>query len=131
MERIKLALQRFFYGRRGLDQLGIALYAVALVLSLFMRSGILSYLPLAVWVYALYRMLSKNLTARAKENEWFLTKYNPIKTSVKQAVARFKNRKIYKYYRCPQCKSWLKLPRGIGEKNVTCGKCGASFKKKA
>ena len=35
------------------------------------------------------------------------------------------------YYRCPQCRAWLRLPRNIGEKTVTCGKCGATFKKKA
>ena len=49
----------------------------------------------------------------------------------RQAHTRFKNRKVYLYYRCPQCRAWLRLPRNIGEKTVTCGKCGATFKKKA
>ena len=42
-----------------------------------------------------------------------------------------KNIKQYKYFTCPKCKSRLKLPRGVGEVTVTCGKCGEKIKKKA
>lgn len=128
------ALYRFFYGRRGMDQLGFALLIASLVLSLLssiLRIGILSLASMAAWIYALYRMLSKNISAREKENQWFLSKYTPVASSVKQARVRFKNRKIYLYYRCPNCKAWLRLPRNIGEKTVTCGKCQSTFKKKA
>ncbi|MBQ9855937.1 MAG: hypothetical protein IJO53_07040 [Clostridia bacterium] len=134
MGSFKNALYRFFYGRRGMDQLGFALLIASLVLSLLssiLRIGILSLLSMAAWIYALYRMLSKNISAREKENQWFLSKYTPVASSVKQARVRFKNRKIYLYYRCPNCKAWLRLPRNIGEKTVTCGKCQSTFKKKA
>jgi len=134
MGSFKNALYRFFYGRRGMDQLGFALLIASLVLSLLssiLRLGILSLLSMAAWIYALYRMLSKNISAREKENQWFLSKYTPVASSVKQARVRFKNRKIYLYYRCPNCKAWLRLPRNIGEKTVTCGKCQSTFKKKA
>ncbi|MBQ4156920.1 MAG: hypothetical protein IJD86_02090 [Clostridia bacterium] len=134
MGSFKNALYRFFYGRRGMDQLGFALLIASLVLSLLssiLRIGILSLVSMAAWIYALYRMLSKNISAREKENQWFLSKYTPVASSVKQARVRFKNRKIYLYYRCPNCKAWLRLPRNIGEKTVTCGKCQSTFKKKA
>jgi transcription elongation factor Elf1 len=39
--------------------------------------------------------------------------------------------KKYKYFKCPECKSWLRLPRGVGEVTVTCGKCRHAFKQKA
>ena len=134
MERIRSWLMRFFYGRRGLDELGIASYITGLLLyfvSLFTGSAIIYYISFTLWIWGLFRMLSKNLVKRAKENEWFLKWYRPIGKKISQARVRFKNRKIYKYYRCPKCKCWLKLPRGIGEKTVTCGSCGAVFKKKA
>ena len=134
MGSFKNALYRFFYGRRGMDQLGFALLIASLVLSLLssiLRIGILSLVSMAAWIYALYRMLSKNISAREKENQWFLSKYTPVASSVKQARVRFKNRKIYLYYRCPNCKAWLRLPRNIGEKTVTCGKCQSTFKKRA
>ena len=98
MGSFKNALYRFFYGRRGMDQLGFALLIASLVLSLLssiLRIGILSLVSMAAWIYALYRMLSKNISAREKENQWFLSKYTPVASSVKQARVRFKNRKIY------------------------------------
>lgn len=134
MGSFRNALYRFFMGRRGMDQLGWALLITSVVFS-FVASifgiGLLSLLSTAAWAYALYRMLSKNISAREKENNWFLSKYTPALSSFKQAQVRFKNRKIYLYYRCPNCRAWLKLPRNIGEKTVTCGKCSATFKKKA
>lgn len=134
MGSFKSALYRFFSGRRGLDQLSVALLVVSIILSLLssiLRLGILSTLSMVSWIYGLFRMLSKNIPAREKENQWFLSKYTPVQTNIKQARIRFKNRKVYLYYRCPNCRAWLKLPRNIGEKTVTCGKCQATFKKKA
>ncbi len=134
MGSFKSALYRFFSGRRGVDQLSVALLVLSIVLSLLssiLRLGILGTLSMVSWVYALFRMLSKNINAREKENRWFLSKYTPVHSNFKQAKVRFKNRKIYLYYRCPNCRAWLKLPRNIGEKTVTCGKCQATFKKRA
>ena len=138
MERFRQAIARFFYGRRGMDELGLALYLLFFVLTILARvfaasfvGTLLYWLSLAALIYGFYRMLSKKLSARMKENDWFLGWFRPLKTRFSQAKTRFKNRKIYKYYRCPKCKSWLRLPRGIGEKTVTCGHCGASFQKKA
>lgn len=134
MGSFRNALIRFFSGRRGMDQLSVALLILSIVLSLIAPMaglGILATLSTAAWVYALFRTLSRNIPAREKENQWFLSKYTPVASNVKQARVRFKNRKIYLYYRCPNCRAWLKLPRNIGEKTVTCGKCQATFRKKA
>ena len=134
MGSFRNALYRFFYGRRGMDQLSMALLIASLIASLLasmLGIALLSLASTGLWAYALFRMLSKNIAAREKENRWFLSKYSPVASSFKQAKVRFKNRKIYLYYRCPNCRAWLKLPRNIGEKTVTCGKCSATFKKKA
>lgn len=134
MYRIKQALQRFFYGRRGMDELGIAIYIAGLVLyiiSMIFTLGLLNLLATVLWVYGLFRMFSKNLNKRYQENQWFLNKYTPVRRRASQAVTRYKNRRVYLYFKCPKCHSWLKLPRGIGEKTVTCGKCGEKIRKKA
>ncbi len=134
MGRFQNSMVRFFSGRRGTDQLGMALLLTSVSLSLIsmiFNLQYLSFITFAMWAWALFRMLSKNIQKRERENQWFVSKYAPVATSVKQARARFKNRKIYLYYRCPQCKAWLKLPRHIGLKTVTCGKCGATFQKEA
>ncbi|MBR4234987.1 MAG: hypothetical protein IKR85_02865 [Clostridia bacterium] len=133
MNGFRQFLARFMAGRRGMDELGGALYLLGLILwviSLF-AGGIFSVLPLVLWGYSIFRSLSRNINARARENEWFLAKFGPLRKKASQAYVRFKNRRIYLYYRCPQCKSWLKLPRNIGEKKVTCSHCGATFVKKA
>ena len=48
----------------------------------------------------------------------------------KQQV-RFKQRKDYHYYRCPQCGQQLRVPRGRGKISITCPKCGHQFIKKS
>ncbi len=121
-------------GRRGMDQLGAATYTAGLILyiiTMLFRLGLLSFAPLALWGWGLFRSMSRNLPARERENQRFLAKYTPIKRKVSQARVRFKNRRIYKYYRCPNCRVWLRLPRHIGEKTVTCSNCHHTFTKRA
>lgn len=134
MNSFTMWLYRFMQGRRGTDELSVASYLTGLamwVLNLFIRSSILGIISTALWVWGIFRMLSRNIPARERENRWFLGWFAPLKTKIKNARTRFKNRHVYLYYHCPQCKAWLRLPRNIGEKTVTCSACGATFKKKA
>jgi hypothetical protein len=133
-QKFKDALARFMYGRYGSDQLsrfalivGIVFY----VLSWITRFSILSYVGLALYIWTLFRMFSRNLEKRRAENQKYVQLFGGVQTSARQARNRAKNRKEYKYFRCAKCKSWLKLPRGVGEVTVTCGKCKNQFRKKA
>lgn len=76
-------------------------------------------------------MFSRNLPKRQAENRWFEASYARAKTQLRQAKNRFKNRKQYKYFRCPSCKAWLRLPRGKGVVTVTCSRCHTSFTQKS
>lgn len=132
--RFRAGLQRFMTGRAGLDQLGIALLyaAVALnILSLLPFLRFLSTLALLLLAFAVYRMCSRNLAQRRRENAWWLGRSGPWLTRARQALVRFKNRGQYRYFSCPQCHAKLRLPRGVGEVTVTCGSCRHSFRKKA
>ncbi|MBQ3760654.1 MAG: hypothetical protein II875_01435 [Clostridia bacterium] len=134
MNGFREKMMRFMAGRRGIDQFSLALYILGFVLyllALILSLPVLSLLSTAVWIYGLFRGFSRNIAKREAENRWFMGWFGPIAVKIKQAHVRFKNRKIYLYYRCPKCKCWLKLPRNVGEKHVTCGHCGASFTKKA
>lgn len=133
-QRVKDAFARFMYGRYGSDQLsrfllivGIALYIVSWITGL----GLVSYVALALYVWTIFRMFSRNLEKRRAENQKYLHFFGGFQASAKQARNRAKNRKEYRYFRCSKCKSWLKLPRGVGEVTVTCGKCKNQFRKKA
>ncbi len=133
-QKIKNSFRIFMTGRYGGDQLsrvqvwtGFAVYIIAV----FSGLGILSYVGLALYVWAFYRIFSRNIEKRYAENQKFLALTGKYRQSFSQAKNRFKNRKEYLYFRCPKCKSWLKLPRNVGEVTVTCGKCKNQFRKKA
>ncbi|MBO4886244.1 MAG: hypothetical protein J5602_13105 [Clostridia bacterium] len=136
--KFKAGYLRFMQGRYGADQLGLAVIWTSLILNLAAAmcgnsaaASLLNLLSTAGWIWALWRLLSRNKQKRYAENQWFLARWATIKTPVMQAVARFKNRKKYVYFTCPQCHMKLRLPRGVGKVTVKCSKCGHSFEKKA
>lgn len=130
LERLQLSLQKFMIGRHGLDHLSLALtYAALLLCLLSMIPGMsfLNFLSLALLVYTAFRILSRNREKRIKENVWFMNLVNPFLTRVRQAFNRFRNRKLYRYFDCPNCHQKLRVPRGVGHITVTCKSCGHKF----
>ena len=57
--------------------------------------------------------------------------FKKMKTEISQMLVRLKYCRKYKYYRCPHCHARLRVPRGIGERTVTCSLCRHSFRQKA
>ena len=118
--------QRFMAGRYGVDELSKFLNIVLLVLlvmSIFIRSGILYLLALGILIYSYFRMFSRNISKRYEENQKFVNfryrnvvKWNNFKK-------RFAQRKEYRFYHCPQCKQTVRVPRGRGKICITCPKC--------
>ena len=131
--KIKQTLRSFMNGRHGADQLnlallwlGIGLYALGALLG----QGFLTLLSAAPYAVCLFRMFSRNNVKRYEENRKYLQLKNRQTTKWKQARSRFRHRKQFKYFKCPNCRAWLKLPRGSGVVTVTCGKCQNSFTQK-
>lgn len=129
-------LRQFMTGRHGIDELNIAILATALVISL-----IGSFLPPLVYFImqtvsfillglAFFRMFSKNRARRTYENTRFLVIYNPIRDWFVLQKNRFVNRKTHVYFRCPNCKKSLRVPKGIGKVNITCPTCKEKFIRK-
>lgn len=129
------SVRKFMYGRYGSDQLNIVILITAIAISLtnsllslifrnffvYMRiiNPVLYLLMLALLGLGIFRMLSRNIYARQKENR----KFRQILTCLKDR----KNR----YYRCPKCKQIVRVPRGRGKINITCPKCGERFIRKS
>ena len=64
-------LMEFMRGRYGLDNMFYVLFAVAAALAFlncFIRSFVLQMIVYAIGIYAFYRVLSRNVEARAREN---------------------------------------------------------------
>ena len=77
--KLRCAMARFMYGRNGVDQLSWAMVVLGVALSLIgslvgipLVTSILSYVNLAIWIVLLYRMFSRNLEKRRRENARFM-----------------------------------------------------------
>ncbi len=75
--------------------------------------------------------MSRNTRKRYSENLKYLSYQNRVTTWFGKQQVRFKQRKDYHYYRCPQCGQQLRVPRGRGKISITCPKCGHQFIKKS
>ena len=144
-EKIKQTLRSFMNGRNGVDQLSTALllggllcYLLSSILGSFVGRPVLailsmlfSFAGLAAYMLCIYRMFSRNLDKRRAENRRFVAFADRQKKKRTQAANRFKNRRIYKYFKCPGCKAWLRLKRGSGVVTITCSRCHTSFTQKS
>ena len=133
-DKLKASIARWMAGRHGTDNLGIFTLIAGLVLSLagsISRIGMLGFLGMALYIVTIFRMLSRNQEARIRENQKYMALTGNWSTKITQFIRRMKNRKEYKYFRCPNCKQLLRLKRGCGENQITCAKCGHQFQQKA
>lgn len=133
-QRIRQALARFMMGRHGADNLGMFTLLTGLVCSLlgsFTRVGILSVIGLALYIITLFRMFSRNHEKRVAENRKYIELTSGWKTKIRQFTRRMKNRRDYRYFKCPNCKVLLRMKRGSGEKDITCVRCGHQFRQKS
>ena len=134
MDKIKAGIMRFMTGRHGADEFSLALLIAGLALSLLgsiTRFFVLDLLGWALYIYALFRMFSRNNAKRFAENAKFKSVWTGSISTVKQFFVRMKNMRKFKYFKCPECHARLRLPRKVGEVTVTCGKCHHAFKQKA
>ena len=132
--RIGAALRRFNYRRYGSDQLNMAILVAAVLVSLtnsvltvFLREStvysgivapILSVIVYGLLIYSFFRMFSRNIYKRQRENRRFT-----------QLWMRLKDRNN-RYFRCPNCKQTVRVPRGRGKICIRCPKCGEKFTRK-
>ncbi len=127
-------LRRFMAGRYGSDQLNNAfllLSLLLLVIEWITRWNWIGIFILALLFLCYFRMFSRNIQARYAENQRFLRKWWPISNRLKNARMRFQDRKTHRYFKCPQCKQRLRVPRGKGKINITCPHCRHQFIRKS
>jgi len=126
-------LQRFFAGRNGSDQLCVTLLiaaVIALIVSRITSLSLLVYLYYLLILLCLYRSLSRNLPQRQRENAWFLKKTRRLRAWRPSANGQTRDRRAYKYLKCPNCGQRLRVPRGKGKLLITCSGCKLRFYKK-
>lgn len=135
--KLREKIAQFMYGRRGTDDFSRFLLITTLVLIVlswllggFIQS-LCSLLAIASLVYCYYRILSRDIYKRQKENAWYLQKKSSVQRWFRSLKDRWAQRKEYKFFRCPSCHSLLRVPKGKGKILLTCRKCGNRFERKS
>jgi len=118
---------KFMQGRYGPDDLYkflFGLYIITCVINIFLKNQILDIIGLIIVFITFYRVFSKNIYKRNKENREYLKFKNKIIKPLKNIKRNIKD-KEHIYKKCSKCKTTLKLPipydRGI--KHTKCPKC--------
>ena len=126
-------LREYMMGRNGPDAFSLALAVSGFVLNIpyvITRAWPFYLVSIALYGWALFRVLSKNLPARQKENQKFLSFTWKLRNFWGDLKCLWEEQKIYKHFRCPQCKQKIRIPRGRGKVEVCCPKCSHRFVKK-
>ena len=131
LQRFSDAVRRFMYGRYGVDQLNIFLLVAAVALNLValllsklgavcaILGVLVSLVSYGFLFWYIYRFFSRNLEKRILENRRYLAR--------KSQLTDRQNR----YYRCPNCKQTVRVPRGRGKICIKCPKCSEKFIRKS
>lgn len=123
-------LQEFMRGRNGADDIVRVCVFVGLafaVVYIFVPVWWLSAIAFLFVIYAWWRMLSRNVAARARENERFMAALGPMRPWVSSPLGTLRDRRSHKVLTCPSCGQRLRVPRGKGRLKVRCRRCGTSF----
>ena len=115
--------RNFMLGRYGSDKLNGTLLLTGVVLlvlgSLFRKLAFLTLLAYVPLIWCIFRMYSRNLEARRRENAAFLNFFNHLKD------------REHRYFRCPRCKQTVRVPSGRGKISIRCPKCNERFIRKS
>ena len=126
------SLSKFFYGRNGPDTITTVLTWVSLGLALvgIFVPGVVGYVFLGLYLlclaYIFFRMLSRNVYARQKENQAFQRFFKRIGNWFRLQKQKWKD-KDHVYRKCPSCGSQLRLPKKKGNHTVRCPRCRKEF----
>ena len=128
--KFRQRIERFMYGRYGADKFGNAIIWTALavmIINSFINSLILYLIEAFLIGYCFFRMLSRNINSRYKENQKFEAIWGKIKSFFKLRASMWRDRRTHVFTKCPHCKANLRLPRKKGKHTVKCPRCHKSF----
>ncbi|MBQ6887030.1 MAG: hypothetical protein IJN54_05920 [Lachnospiraceae bacterium] len=126
-------LIRFMYGRYGNDQFNKFLMALSLICLVFSFFGadIFYLFAIMILIYSYFRMFSKNLYKRRRENTVYLQYQYKVKQFWNTQKRDFNQRKTHHIYKCPSCRQKIRIPKGKGKIEIRCPKCSSTFIKRS
>lgn len=147
MGRFREKMYRFMYGRYGADDLYKFLMIIFWVLWLaeiiavmIIPEGVakaiaqlvFGTLLVALMVWTTYRMMSRNIYKRRRENEIYLKVRADLRRFFSGNTSRRtrsgnRDDSFYIFRDCTKCGCTLRLPRRSGKHSVKCPRCSHSF----
>ncbi|WP_296840323.1 hypothetical protein [Butyrivibrio sp.] len=119
------------YGYDAFSKFLFGLTFIFIFVNIIAGSGIISLITLGLIIYSYYRLLSKKIPERYKENEQFISIKNRVVGFFKNFRYNANQARNYHIYKCPGCGQKIRIPRGKGNIMVRCPKCGTEFQKRA
>lgn len=127
---MKYKIAAFFANRNGFDALSKVIVWSSLILMIVSGFFPVAWLQSVVYgisvagiVYGYFRVFSRDTVSRQAENSAYL--------SWKRRIAQcWHQRKTHRFFRCPKCKTTLRVPRGKGKISISCRCCGEKFIKR-
>ncbi len=103
------------------------LFALAslLILGAVFKSIWLLLIGILIAVYLFFRIFSRNLPARIRENEIFCHIFFALPRAIGRLFRRPDKKHVHAH--CPSCGATLRLEKKKGDFTVTCPRCGARF----
>jgi hypothetical protein len=130
---MKYKIYQFMRGRYGKDQLNsFLLYSsiFIILINILLSSKILVLSAYLLMLYNCFRLFSRNIYKRRKENNKFLSFTRPIRKRI-SVFKKNKASKNTKHFLCPKCLQILRVPKGKGTIVITCPTCLKQFNKKS
>ena len=134
MYRFFERLSRFMYGRYGLDALGkflMVVYLLVAISNIFLHGTaktIVFAVQLAIFIVFILRVLSRNIAARQRENNFYLRTIGRAKPKFNLLFKGIRDIGKKRYRTCPNCKTVARLPIRRGRHTVKCPVCRQEYK---
>ncbi len=132
-EKMAKNTRKAMSGRYGMDEIGHVIYVLGILVyavGLIRRNQSLFVFSFMIFMVSLTRAFSRNIEVRRRENQRYLTfRWKLISRIIGKGNRR--DRKNYRYFRCPECGQSLRVPRGKGKIEVTCPHCKKVFDKRS
>jgi hypothetical protein len=131
--KLNASFARFMYGRNGVDAYNKFLLIIGLFFDLlsFTKAGLyFLFVSDIFFLYAIFRIFSRNLVKRSLENQSYMIIANWLRHLWKASMSNAKDHE-HRYFVCPQCHQIVRVPRGRGKLDITCPTCGKEFSRRS
>lgn len=126
LNQLKWKFVRFMYGRYGIDKLNTAILIFIFtlqVIQILIRNSLLNAIVFILFMGLFYRVFSKNIYARQKENQKFMEYSHSVASKWNLLMRRVKEIRTHRYRTCSECNTILRLPIKRGHNKTRCPKC--------